>query len=51
MIIDYYPDIEGQPVTCIVQINEQEHRQKGDARVKLPSYLTIDRDITDLEEF
>ena len=51
MIIDYYPEIEGQPVICIIQIDEEEHKKQGNARIKLPSYLLIDRDITDLDEF
>lgn len=51
MIIDYYPEIEGQPLICVIQIDEEEHRKAGEKRVKLPSYLNIDRDITDLLEF
>ena len=51
MIIDYYPEIEGQPVICIIQIDEEEHRLQGNLRIKLPSYLLVDRDITDLDEF
>ena len=50
MIIDYYPKVEGQPLVCIIQINEEELKNQT-KRVKLPSYLQIDRDITDVEEF
>jgi len=51
MIFDFYPEIEDQPLICIIQIDEEEHRKQGNLRMKLPSYLNIDRDITDLEEF
>lgn len=48
MIFDYYPQIEDQPLIVIIQIDEEEHRKQGDLRIKLPSYLNIERDITDL---
>ena len=51
IIIDYYPEVDGQPMICIIQINEEEHKRSGAGRVKLPSYIKVDRDITDLEEF
>ena len=51
MIFDYYPELEDQPLICIIQIDEEEHRKQGNLRLKLPSYLNIDRDITDIEEF
>lgn len=51
LIIDYYPEVDGQPMICIVQINEEEHKRSGAGRVHLPSYINVDRDITDLAEF
>lgn len=51
MIFDFYPEIEDQPLICVIQIDEEEHRKAGNLRLKLPNYLKIDRDITDLEEF
>ena len=51
IIIDYYPEIDGQPMICIIQINEESHKRTEAGRVKLPSYIQVDRDITDLEEF
>ncbi len=50
MIIDWYEHVPGQPLTCIIQVNTRE-LLKSEQRVKLPSYLCVDRDITDLEEF
>ena len=50
MIIDWYDQVDGQPLTCIVQVNQEELRNSG-ARIKLPSYLQIAKDISDLEEF
>ena len=51
IIIDYYPEIDGQPMICIIQINEEEHRRSGAGRINLPPYLHVDRDITDVEAF
>jgi hypothetical protein len=51
MIFDYYPEIEDQPLICVIQIDEEEHRRQGNLRLKLPSYLNIDKDITDVEEY
>jgi len=50
-ILDYYPGVDGQPLTCIIQINEEEHQRQGEKRIKLPGYLKIAKDITDLEEY
>jgi hypothetical protein len=36
---------------CIIKVDEEEHRKQGNLRIKLPSYLLIDQDITDLDEF
>ena len=27
MVIDYYGEVDGQPLTCIIQINEEEHKK------------------------
>ena len=29
MIIDWYEKVEGQPLTCIIQINQEELEEKG----------------------
>ena len=39
MVIDYYGEVDGQPLTCIIQINEEEHKKHGDKKIKLPPYL------------
>ena len=36
---------------CIIQINEESHKRTEAGRVKLPSYIQVESDITDLEEF
>ena len=51
IIIDYYPEVDGQPMICIIQINEEEHKRSGAGRINLPPYLQVDRDITDVEGF
>ena len=51
IIIDYYPEVDGQPMICIIQINEEEHRKSGAGRINLPPYLEVDKDITDVEAF
>ena len=51
MIIDYFPEIDGQPMICIIQINEDAHKKAQGERIKLPGYLRIEKDITDLVEF
>ena len=50
MIVDWYEHVKGQPLTCVIQVNSNELRDTG-ARIKLPSYLQIEKDITDLEEY
>lgn len=50
MIIDWYEHVKDQPLTCIIQVNSEELKDSGE-RIKLPSYLQIDRDITNKEEF
>jgi len=47
MIMDYYPKVDGQPVICIIQVNEEELKKSG-KRVSLPKYLNIEKEITDL---
>ena len=51
IIIDYYPEVDGQPMICIIQINEESHKRTEAGRVKLPHYIQVDCDITDLKEF
>jgi hypothetical protein len=50
MIFDYYGNVDGQPLTCIIQVDEALHREKG-SRIKLPDYLDIYKEITDIDEF
>jgi hypothetical protein len=50
MIIDWYEQVDGQPLTCIIQVNSEELRNSG-ARIKLPDYLHVAKDISDMEEF
>lgn len=40
MIIDYYPQVDGEPVICIIQVNAEELKKTG-KRVSLPKYLNI----------
>lgn len=49
MIIDWYEHVPGQPLTCIIQVNDQDIK-KSDG-IKLPEYLQTVKDITDLEEY
>ena len=50
MIIDWYPKVEGQPMICIIQLDETQLKDQN-RRIQLPSYLEVDREITDLPEF
>ena len=47
IIIDYYPEVDGQPMICIIQINEETHQKQGGGRIKLPDYIQIEKEITD----
>lgn len=48
MIIDYYPNVKNQPMICIIQINENVEDPK---RIQVPEYLSIEQEITDIDEF
>jgi hypothetical protein len=50
MIFDWYEQVELQPLTCIIQVNNQQLQESG-SRIMTPSYLQIDKDITDMTEF
>ena len=50
MIIDYYPKVENQPMICVVQLDEEKIQQQNQ-QIQLPSYLDVDKEITDLPEF
>lgn len=50
MIFDYYEHVDGQPLTCIIQIDEEQHKFNS-KRVALPDYVDIAKDITDLDEY
>lgn len=30
IIIDYYPEVDSQPMICIIQINEEDQKQKAE---------------------
>ena len=51
IIIDYYPEIDGQPMICIIQINEENHQKAGGGRIKLPDYIQIEKEITDVPQY
>ena len=50
MIIDYYPNVETQPMICIIQVH-QAHFNKTEQNIKLPDYLQVEREITDMPEY
>ena len=50
MIIDWYPKVQGQPMICIIQLDEAQMKESS-RRFQLPEYLEIEREITDLPEF
>jgi hypothetical protein len=43
MIFDYYKEVDGSPLTCIVSVDE-ELKQKD---FSLPPYVQVYKDITD----
>lgn len=47
MIFDWYEAIDGQPLTCIIQVNQEEQLESGE-RIKPPVYCKIAKDITDM---
>lgn len=51
MIIDYYYQLDGQPMTCIIQVNKDIHQASQIGRIALPNYLHIFREITDEETY
>ena len=50
MIFDYYEHLDGQPLTCIIQIDEEQHKQSGQ-RIDLPDYVDIVKEITDKPDY
>lgn len=50
MILDWYVHVKDQPLTCIIQVNQDELKESGE-RIKLPNYLQIERDVTDHPDF
>lgn len=50
MIIDYYPRVENKPMICIIQLDEAQLVEKN-ARIQLPEYLNVEKEITDQPEF
>lgn len=50
MIIDFYPEVKGQPMICILQLNETQLAEKN-MRIQLPAYLEIQEEITDKPQF
>jgi len=51
IIFDYYEQVDGKPLICVIQVSREELETKGSNRIKTPDYLKIGADITDLEEF
>jgi len=49
-IIDYYPQVEGQPMICIMQV-DQNKMQSENRRIQTPDYLQIEKEITDMAEY
>lgn len=47
-IIDWYENVPGKPLTCIIQVNNEKLKSSD---LKLPSYLEFDREITDNDMF
>lgn len=50
MIIDFYPQVENQPMICVIQLDETRMAEMNN-KIKLPAYLDVEREITDLPEF
>ena len=50
MIIDYYPRVRNKPMICIIQLDEAQLVEKN-ARIQLPDYLNVEKEITDVPEF
>ena len=50
MVIDYFPGIEGQPMICIIQLDEAKLAEMS-KRIQLPEYLEIESEITDQPEY
>ena len=50
MVLDWFESVEGQPLTCIIQVNSEDLKN-ADTQIKLPAYLQVEQDITDKEEF
>lgn len=54
IIIDYYPDVEDQPVLAVFLVNSELLTSENDAvrrSVKLPDYLKIDREVTNVLDY
>jgi hypothetical protein len=50
MVFDFYEKIDGQPLTCIIQIDEAV-QQANQKRINLPKWINIYKDITDIPEY
>ena len=50
-IIDYFENVIGKPLTCIIQVNTEELKKAEAGSLKLPSYLDFGEVITDKDEF
>jgi len=51
IIFDYYEQVDGKPLICVIQVSREELEKNGSNRIKTPDYLKIGADITDMEEF
>jgi len=50
MVFDFYEKVDGQPLTCIIQIDESVQKE-SQKRINLPKWINIYKDITDMEEY
>lgn len=46
ILVDYYPDIDGQPMLGIIQV-----RKGIQSAVKLPKYVKVYREVTDEKQY
>jgi len=51
MIIDYYPEVQDQPIIVILQIDQQLQLGQDKRPPQPPVYLKIDKEITDMAEY
>lgn len=50
IIVDYYPQVEGEPMICIMQVDDAKVYEQN-KRIQMPAYLQIEKEITDMQEY